>query len=139
MRRRVIVDDARLYDLGAPVTWHHAIMEDIAATQMVVQVPMGISTDDLSLRHRLEELLEQALSVDEVGMVDGGDIGSGTMNVFALVTTDRWADALAAAVKVLRELDVDEVAVVARRDLADEDSMPTIVWPDGSTREFTYW
>ena len=84
-------------------------MDGTAATQMVIQLPMSISTDDLSVRHQLEDLLDQALRVADVGMVDGGDIGSGTMNVFALVTTERWVDALAATVTVLREFGVDDV------------------------------
>ena len=114
-------------------------MDGTAATQMVIQLPMSISTDDLSVRHQLEDLLDQALRAADVGMVDGGDIGSGTMNVFALVPTERWADALAAAITVLREFDVDDVAVIAQCLVSDEDSMPTIAWPDGSVREFTYW
>jgi hypothetical protein len=67
--------------------------------------------------------------------VDSGDIDGGTMNAFALVATKRGADALATAVQVLRELGVNEVAVVAKHDVTD-DSTPTIIWPVGSVREF---
>jgi hypothetical protein len=106
--------------------------------QLIVQLPMGISNDDLALRHRLEELLQHALKGADLGSVDGGDIGSGNMNVFAFVTPDRWDDAQSVAVEALQTLNVAERAVIARSGSAD-DEFPTIVWPAGVTRQFTFW
>jgi hypothetical protein len=100
---------------------------------------MGISDDDLGVRHRLEEELDRTFDAKGFGLVDGGDIGSGTMNVFALVRAQHWGAALPAAVSVLRDLGIDGSAVVAKRDLTDDDSMPVIVWPEGSDGPFRYW
>jgi hypothetical protein len=119
--------------------WQAARVDDDDMTmQMVVQLPMGISDDDLGVRHRLEAELDRAFDAKKIGLVDGGDIGSGTMNVFALVRAGSWNAALLTAVSVLRELSIEKSAVVAQRDLTDDDSEPMIIWPEGSEAPFEY-
>jgi hypothetical protein len=51
---------------------------------MTIQIPLDSrwgSDHDLTTRRELEDAL--ALALDGIGDVDGGDIGSGTMNVLA--------------------------------------------------------
>jgi hypothetical protein len=114
-------------------------MADTFSDQIIIQLPMGLRQDDLGIRHRLEEELEAAFTDSGIGVVDGGDIGSGTMNVFALVQSGRWDEAMAAACAVLATMRVSEVAVIARRDITDDESMPSVVWPEGLPPEFRYW
>ena len=52
--------------------------------QFPVNGPMG-DEDDLEKRHMLEEALNECLGWTGNGMCDGGDIGSGDMNVFCIV------------------------------------------------------
>ncbi|WP_412540990.1 hypothetical protein R8Z50_35355 [Longispora sp. K20-0274] len=113
-------------------------MTDVFSEQLIVQLPMGLSQDDLGIRHRLEDTIEVALTGVAVGLVDGGDIGSGTMNVFALVDPARWDEAVTAVRSLLDDANLSEVAVIARRDCTDEESEPRIVWPEGSVQEFQY-
>jgi len=124
---------------GRHPLWQDTRVDDDMTLQMVVQVPMGVSDDDLGLRHRLEQDLDQAFDAKGFGLVDGGDIGSGTMNVFALVRPQHWGAALRTAVGMLGDHGIDKSAVVAKRDLTDDDAMPVIVWPEGSEGPFRYW
>jgi hypothetical protein len=98
----------------------------------------GIGTEDVLVRHRLEDALDRALTSEGIGEVDGGDIGGGTMNVFAVVESERSARAIAVAVDVLREAGLADLAIVACRELTEDDPMPVIVWPEGQAREFRY-
>src|SRR5574342_815991 len=108
-------------------------MYDGSMAQMIIQLPMGLGPDDLGdlgVRHRLEEELERAFDEGGIGDVEGGDIGSGTMNVFAIVTAERWTEALAVTLCVLRDMRLDEFALVARCDLSVDGPPPVVVWPE---------
>lgn len=90
-------------------------LDDEAFTQLVVQFSIrGHGTvDDLDLRHQVEDILDQALRSARLGHVDGGDIGSGTINVFAIVEPSAWEQAWA----VIR-------TELARRNLLERDRGP---------------
>jgi hypothetical protein len=109
-----------------------------AVTQLIVQFPIHGhgSIRDLDFRHHLEDVLEAALLEDDLGMIDGGDIGSGSINVFAFVDPDRWEAAWAIVRSKLAEMELLQRAVVARRV---DDHDPEVVWPGGYGREFRYW
>ncbi|GIH11628.1 hypothetical protein Rhe02_96950 [Rhizocola hellebori] len=111
---------------------------DELTEQIVVQLPMGLAEDDLDLRNRLGDAIEAKLAELELGEFDGGDIGSGTMNLFAYVAPEHWQQAFAAVHSIVDEFDLLEVALIARRDTSDEDADLVIVWPEGSDREFSY-
>jgi hypothetical protein len=71
------------------------------------------STDDLEKRIAVEELMNERLGWTGLGHCDGGDIGSGTMNIFCYV-----ADATIAESVIVRELKAGgflEGAVIAER------------------------
>jgi hypothetical protein len=55
--------------------------------ELVVQVKLGTwgTPEDLKLRHAMENRLDQQLGWTGNGHVDGGDIGSGTLNIYAFV------------------------------------------------------
>jgi len=55
---------------------------------------MGTSDDDFGARHCLEDERDRTFDAEGFGLVDEGDIGSGTMNVFALVRAQHWDAAL---------------------------------------------
>ncbi|MBB5872628.1 hypothetical protein F4553_006062 [Allocatelliglobosispora scoriae] len=113
-------------------------MSDNLTEQLIVQLPTGRSDDDLELRYQLEEAIDAALTEEDLGELDGGDIGTGTMNVFAYVRPEQWQEALAVVRGVLSELELTEHALIARRNTMDEDAEPEIVWPEGSERDFAY-
>jgi hypothetical protein len=87
------------------------------------------SSEDLEKRHQIEDCLNDCLGWTGNGHCDGGDIGSGEMNVFCLVV-DPWA-ARDAIVRTLGETGLLKGAVVAVRNY-DEESY-TVLWPHGAT------
>jgi len=110
-------------------------------TQLVVQFPIrGHGTvEDLDFRHQLEALLDQALRGAGLGWVDGGDIGSGTINIFAIVEPDAWEQAWAVIRTELARQEVLHRAVVARDARGDDgDEWPVVIWPEDHEHEFRY-
>jgi hypothetical protein len=107
-------------------------------TQLIVQFRIHGhgSVRDLDFRHHVEDVLQTALQEDDLGMVDGGDIGSGSVNVFAIVDPDRWEAAWATVRSKLADMELLQRAVVARQV---EDASPEVLWPKGTGQEFRYW
>lgn len=76
------------------------------------QLKGGGSTADLDHRYRLMDLLDEHLGVTLAGHVDGGDIGSGTANVFCLcIDPDISAKTIARFLKQKRLLKDTLVAI----------------------------
>ena len=88
---------------------------------------------DLDKRHEVENLLNECLGWTGNGHCDGGDIGSGTMNVCSLVVNPYLA--LEPIVKELREHNLLEGAVIA---IEREDSFE-VLYPENYDKEFAYW
>lgn len=87
------------------------------------------STIDLEKRIRVENLMSECLGWRGLGHCDGGDLGSGTMNIFCFVV-----DATKALPRVVHELKangLDDGAVLA------VGSEPTVVWPEDFKGEFS--
>src|SRR5437762_12364256 len=71
------------------------------------------STADLDKRVAVEELMDERLGWTGLGHCDGGDIGSGTMNIFCYVADARIGESV-----IVRELEASkflEGAVIAER------------------------
>ncbi len=109
--------------------------------ELVVQLPITgpWGTDaELQLRHRLEEELQEALG--ELGVVDGGDIGSGNVNIFIVEIPDA-APALERVKAVLARHAVLDRAIIQRTTYqSEEDDEPSdeaVVWPEGFTGTFS--
>lgn len=101
---------------------------------LIVQYKIGeVPTEaDVERRHAIEALLNEEIGWLGAGMVDGGDIGQGEMNVFAFVVDGpRIADCV---VGILREHEHLDGAVIAVRRADEEDE--AVVWPKGFTGEF---
>ena len=120
-------------------------LDDEAFTQLVVQFPIqGHGTvEDLDFRHQVEEILDQALRGARLGHVDGGDIGSGTINVFAIVEPSAWEQAWTVTRTELARRNLLERAIVARDARGDDgddgDEWPVVIWPEDYKRRFSYW
>ncbi len=85
--------------------------------------------DDLDKREKVEQCMNECLGWKGFGFCDGGDIGSGTMNVFCLVV-----DPKKAAPHVVEEPTANasiDGAVVAIGE------KPKVVWPDDFRGEFS--
>jgi len=99
--------------------------------RLVIQYPvdeMG-AVEDLDKRTKVEELMNDCLSWKGLGHCDGGDRGSGTMNVFCFVV-----DAEKAVPHVVEELKANgmiEGAIVATGKKAK------VVWPENFKGEFS--
>lgn len=105
-------------------------------TAVVVQIPTlgGWPTnDEVELRWRIESLLDDALGWLGNGFCDGGDAGSGTMNVFCYVI-DRKAG-VATIVETLRTNRLLERLVVAVHD--DDSEELHVAWPEAHPGNFS--
>lgn len=86
------------------------------------------SADDLSRRHTVQSLLTNALVGYGYGSIDGGDIGSGKMTVYASVVHP--AAAAAHCVAALREASLlDGVVIVSAPP--EDDGEHVAHWPEG--------
>jgi trehalose-6-phosphatase len=102
---------------------------------LVLQYPM-LGEDDLEFRHELEQLATAALTSTNTGSCDGGDIGSGTMNVFCTVTEANAVAACKGIVAKLEEAGIDG-AVIAFIDDDDEEAEPNVLYPDDFAGTFS--
>lgn len=98
------------------------------------------STDDLSKRHRLEDVLDECLQRTQNGECDGGDIGSGTINIYleGITDPDRACQDIVAALTFSGDI---EGAFVARSNRDEEeidmDEPPyCVLWPKDFVGEF---
>jgi len=97
------------------------------------------STDDLAKRHRLEEVLDECLQRTNNGGCDGGDIGSGTINIYleGISDPDRACQDIVNALTLSGDLEGAFVALSNLNEGEDSDDTPyTVVWPKGFTGEF---
>ena len=93
--------------------------------QVVVQYRIGLSSsaEDVNMRQTIEQLLGTFLETADLGYCDGGDIGSGTMNVFCFVKPRR--NAAQGIIETLRKNDLLNGAVIAENANGDE----KVIWP----------
>jgi hypothetical protein len=102
--------------------------------QLVVQYQidgMG-SVDDLDQRQRVEEVLGECLASTGNGYCDGGDIGSGTMNVFCYVVVPKLAiDSVRTALE--SEQFIAGATIAVRNEEGETYDVP---WPVGFDGEF---
>lgn len=89
-------------------------------------------TTDLDKRHHIEELLNECLGWTGNGFCDGGDIGSGTINVFSFVVVPK--EACDSIVNELREEQLLDGAVIAHRNHDDD---YCVLWPTNFGETFS--
>jgi hypothetical protein len=90
------------------------------------------SPDDLQMRHKIESLLDKRLAATGNGYCDGGDIGSGTINIFLSVLDAQRAAKV--VIKALRKTHLLEGATIA---LETEEGFE-VLWPQDFVGEFSY-
>jgi hypothetical protein len=107
---------------------------------MIVQLPITGhwgTDEEMDLRHQLEEEFQQELG--GLGSVDGGDIGSGNMNVF-IYRIPEFPPALERVKAVLTRHALLDKAVIERSTFQnegdDEPSEEVVVWPENYTGVF---
>jgi hypothetical protein len=99
--------------------------------QLIIQYKIGTGTvDDFDKRVRVEELMIECLGREGLGSCDGGDLGSGSMNVFCFVKDVEQA--LPVIVRALGTADLHDGAVIA---ISVDDSIE-VIWPNGFKGEF---
>ena len=91
------------------------------------------SSQDLDKRYAVEHQLNECLGWTGNGHCDGGDIGSGTINVFSFVIDPYLARD--AVVEALRKAKLLSGAIIA---LDGEDGFE-VLWPEDFDGEFAYW
>ncbi len=103
--------------------------------QLIVQFKIGENfgtEDDLDKQQKVENLLNEALGWTGNGYCDGGDIGSGTMNIFSFVIEP--GSAQKTVIEKLTENKIFNDFIIAIRK--DEDIK--IVYPENYQGEFQY-
>jgi hypothetical protein len=86
---------------------------------------------DYDRRVKIETLLDDFLSEFDLGYLDGGDIGSGTVNVFCFVKPRR--EAAEAIIETLRKNNLLNGAVIAETVKGKE----KVIWPPTSSVNFS--
>jgi hypothetical protein len=89
------------------------------------------TTDDFDKRVEVEDLMEGCLDRTNLGNCDGGDLGSGTMNVFCFVVDPDKAQKV--IVDNLRAHSLLDGAVIAQRIGEDY----KVIWPPDFQGEFS--
>lgn len=91
---------------------------------------------DLNKRYRVEGLMNECLGWTGNGHCDGGDIGSGSINIFCMCVDPEIA--AQTAVDALRKEQLLEGAVVAIRfDIENGDEDYQVRWPEDFSGEFS--
>jgi hypothetical protein len=94
--------------------------------RLIVQYKIGAgSVVDFDKRVRVEDLMIECLGRTGLGVCDGGDMGSGSMNVFCFVTDLK--EALPVVVEALKANGLLNGAVIA----GSIDDSEEILWPEG--------
>src|SRR4051794_659330 len=106
------------------------------ADQIIVQYRINGfgSDDDLARRHRVEELVDDALQASKLGECDGGEIGSGTMNIFLVVSDVGRAQVL--LIRMLGDHGELHDAVIAV-SAGDDEGEAKVIWPEGYDGRFS--
>ncbi|MGD0736177.1 MAG: hypothetical protein ABR976_13570 [Terracidiphilus sp.] len=91
------------------------------------------SVDDHTRRVAIEDLMTNCLRRTGLGYCDGGDIGSGTINIFCEVVDAAIAEPI--IVNQLREHNHLEGAVIAMRERKGDDTYK-VLWPKDFTGAF---
>lgn len=103
-------------------------------TLTVQQRMTGNDAADLDRRNQMIDGLNNMLGWIGAGHVDGGDIGSGTTNVFAFIVAP--SQTTPAVLDWLREIGQLAHSVVAL-DNPDESAPTTVIWPEDFDGEFS--
>jgi hypothetical protein len=128
--KKFIAQEAKKYRAEG----YRKLKEDEEVTVLVQYQVDGWGTpEDLDKRHAVEDRLNECLGWTGNGRCDGGDIGSGTMNVCSLVVNPYLAGQT--IVEELRKNNMLEGAVIA---IEREDSFE-VLYPGDYGKEFSYW
>lgn len=93
------------------------------------------SAEDLKKRHRVQDLMNECLGWTGNGHCDGGDIGSGSINIYSFVIDPELA--ASTTIATLREENLLEGATIAtRQNSDDEGEIYKVHWPAGFTDKF---
>lgn len=92
------------------------------------------SVRDHDRRVKIEDMMTECLASTGLGFCDGGDLGSGTMNIFCDVVDG--AVAVGPIVECLRDNEELDGAVIARR-VRNRDDDYHVVWPKDFTGDFS--
>jgi hypothetical protein len=91
-----------------------------------------VSDEEVAFRQRLEDELHDALSQQHCGMVHGGSVGNGKLNIF--VFTKSWESAIDVVLGQLRQRKLHDKAILAK---SLDDGHYEVVWPENYRLEFT--
>ncbi len=103
----------------------YAEIENEAHSVLLIQYPLDDigSFEDLDKRHKVEKLMDECLGWTGLGHCDGGDIGSGDMNVCCFVINP--SSAVAPILQCLKENDCLEGAAL----VLETPSGLNVLWP----------
>ena len=93
------------------------------------------SARDHERRVKIEDLMTECLAATGLGVCDGGDLGSGTMNVFCDVVDGNLA--VSPIVDCFSENGELDGAIIARRERTGDDDYH-VVWPKDFTGDFSF-
>lgn len=108
-------------------------MEDFVQIVIHYRLERWGSGQDHERRVKIEDSMNECLTSTGLGYCDGGDIGSGTMNIFCEVVDAAVAERI--IVGNLKDNGELENAVIAKRERAGDDEYK-VVWPKDFSGRF---
>jgi hypothetical protein len=108
-------------------------VSDLSRNQLIIQLPVGASTNFDSLMH-VEETLIQAFSQNGLANVDGHDFGQGKFNIF-IYPKGAWRPVLERVFAFLKLRGVLSDALVVKRLKSSEKYV--VVWPEDFSGTFS--
>jgi len=94
------------------------------------------ASDDLGFRNQIWEILNAQLFWTGNGEVSGGDIGSGTVNLFFRAISSKLAVSIISS--LLKERQINRSYLVALEGDAQAAGEPRVIYPEGYSGEFRY-
>jgi hypothetical protein len=108
-------------------------MEDFVQVVIHYRLQRWGSVDDHARRVAIEDLMTECLTRTGLGICDGGDIGSATINIFCEVVDAATAEPI--IINQLRQHNHLEGAVIAMRERKGHDTYK-VLWPKDFTGTF---
>jgi hypothetical protein len=119
------------------IPWDQSMENDIG---LIIQLPISESwgtDEEFDLGCQLEIALDELFRRHGCGIVDGNDVGSGSMNIFTYTNEENWNRALDIVLGELKKHELLEKVIIAKSvPIGEDDRGHQVIWPKDFKGEF---